>query len=189
MMLAPLVQLLAVGTGCPPHTVPWEDGSCEPIKSATATATDYLRKNIFAFDKANEATFFGGGVAASSVDLALGVRSRFGWAASVPRPLWRQFVLPYASVNEARTDWRQLMWDVFSKQSWLLALSNDTSLGSVALALNEHMWADLRPGGQSPIAFRSEQTPLIFDAMSTIAFGYVRPSATAPASAVAVMTS
>ena len=132
---------------------------------------EYLRSNMFSFDKPNEATYFDGGIASSSVDLALAARSRFGWAARVPRQTWQEYVLPYASVNEARTDWRQLMWNVFVKQPWLLKLSNDSSLASVALALNQHMWADLRPGGAA-IAFRSEQTPLIFDAMSTIAFGF-----------------
>jgi len=159
------------GSACPAGTVPWEDGSCEPLEAATAAAKAHLRSNMFAFDKANEATYFEAGIAISSVELALRARQRFGWAGRVPHTLWRQFVLPFASVNEARTNWRRLMWDALTVQPWLLKLSNDTSVERVAVALNQQMWTDLRPN-QSPIVFRPDQTPLIFDSISTIAFGY-----------------
>ena len=154
----------------PPPCVPWASGKCEPYDAAAAAATKYLHDNMFAWDVPNAQSLFQG-VAAASVSLALQARQRFGWAATVPRELWEQYVLPYASVNEARTDWRQLMWDAFTAEPWLHALANSSSLESVALAVNAHTWASLRPGAK-PIVFRSEQTPLIFDAMSTIAFGY-----------------
>ena len=37
------------------------------------------------------------------------VRQNFTWAATVPEEIWLDYVLPYASVNEARTDWRRLL--------------------------------------------------------------------------------
>merc|ERR1712070_249815 len=39
-----------------------------------------------------------------------------------------------------------------------------------AEVLNAHLWSALRP--ENPIVFRSEQTPLIYDPMSTMIFGY-----------------
>lgn len=157
---------------CPSSSVPWADGSCEPLKTAAADAEAYLRSHEFSFDKPSEATYFDGGIAVTSVALALRARQRFGWAASVPKDLWQAYVLPAFVVNEARTNWRQFMWDALVDQPWLVGLSNASSLANVTLMLNDHCWTDLRAAGQSPIRFKAEQTPLIFDAMSTITFGY-----------------
>ena len=40
----------------------------------------------------------------------------------VPRALFEGFVLPYASVNEARTDWRGYLWGALKSQPWLTSL-------------------------------------------------------------------
>ena len=99
----------AVGTTCPPGTVPWPTEACEPLKQAKADALAFLRTNIFPFDTPNMATLFEGGIAEPTATLALLARAHFGWAARVPREIFNGYVLPYANVNEARTDWRQLV--------------------------------------------------------------------------------
>ena len=42
------------------------------------------------------------GILPETVQQALQVRQNFSWAAKVPEEVWRDYVLPYASVNEAR---------------------------------------------------------------------------------------
>jgi hypothetical protein len=129
-----------------------------------------------AFDKPNEATLFDGGIVGPTVDLALKARQQYPWAAKVPTDVFFDAVLPYANVNEARSNWRPLLVQELS------GLFNDTvatgtsslSLKEAALLINKHMWALLGAHNTSrdPIAFKSEQTPLVYDPMSTMAFGY-----------------
>ena len=95
---------------CPAGEVPWPDEPCQPARAAAAAASDFLRANLPAFDKPNEATLFNGGLVGPTVNLSLTARQRFGWAARVPRAVWQDAVLPYASANKARTDWRQLLY-------------------------------------------------------------------------------
>jgi len=105
--------------------------------------------------------------------LALEARRKFGWASRVPRAVFEDAVLPYANVNEARSDWRQLLWNTLSAQEWVGALPNASTLEAVALAVNKHVWTALgKLSGKAQIVFKGEQTPLIYDPLSTILFGY-----------------
>ena len=81
------------------------------------------------------------------------------------------YVLNYANLNEARTNWRPLLIDAMKFNESSLWQSGDANLTSVVTWVNTNLWTLLgRPG--NPIYFKSGQTPLIFDPMSTIAFGY-----------------
>ena len=161
--------LLAISPGC----VPWSESSasCQPFEEAQADALKYLKANMFPFDAPNKATLFDDGIAVPTAQLALTARQKFGWASKVPKAVWQDAVLPYAVVNEARTDWRQLIWE---KLSPILAnTSNASSLADVFYLVNNKVWTTLGSfSGQSSIVFRSEQTPLIYDPMSTMAYGY-----------------
>ena len=53
----------------------------------------------------HEATSRKLGILLATVQQALQVRQKFSWAAKVPEEVWRDYVLPYASVNEARWGW------------------------------------------------------------------------------------
>ena len=161
----------AYAAPCAAGEVPWPDEPCQPARAAAAAASDFLRANLPAFDKPNEATLFDGGLVGPTVNLSLTARQRFGWAARVPRAVWQDAVLPFASANEARTDWRQLLWRELLPI--VGGLSNSSSLATVALAVNAHAWAALgRFSGTAAVTFRSEQTPLLFDPMSTLLYGY-----------------
>ena len=76
-------------------------------------------------------------------------------------------VHPYSIVNEGRSNWRQLMTD---KVLPLVANQTTTDLSEIAMLVNSVMWSQF---GQE-IVFKSEQTPLIMDPMSTITFGFAR---------------
>eukprot|EP00966_Prymnesium_polylepis_P011759 270357-Prymnesium_polylepis.3 len=114
------------------------------------------------------ATYFEDGIAGASVQLALVARQTFGWAARVPKAIWSDAVLPYAVVNEARNDWRPLLWAKLLPT--LSTLSNSSSLADVFKLVNAKLWGLLGSySNTSAIVFRSEQTPLIYDPMSTYA--------------------
>lgn len=159
-LLLPEVAVALAVARC--NGVPWPD-RCEDFESARARSERFLYENMPPWDVLNNGTYALGLVPAS-VDHALQVRKNFSWAAQVPEDVWMDYVVPYANVNEARSNWRPLLFDA-------LSLSDDQkSLSEVAVLVNERVWSALRP--EKPIYFKSSQTPLIFDTMSAIAFGF-----------------
>jgi len=158
--------------GCPPFTVPWPGEDCQVAAGATAQSTVWLRKNLFPFDAESTATYFDGGIVEPTVNLSLTARQRFGWAAGVPRDVFQDAVLPFASVDEARTNWRALLWEALVPT--VSSLANTSTLAEVALHVNQEMWSVLGnlAGHSAAIVFKSSQTPLIYDPMSTLLFGY-----------------
>ena len=107
-----------IAAPCPAGTVPWGDGSCEPFSTAKRDALKWLRKNAPPADLRNAATLFGtpggvdgldAGVAAVAANATLTAKMRWPWAWSVPRDIFRDYVLPYASANEPRTHWHGLL--------------------------------------------------------------------------------
>jgi len=54
----------------------------------------------------------------TNVRLAAEARARAPWGKSIPESIHRQYVLPYASVNERRDDWRKDFMDRFSAKAW-----------------------------------------------------------------------
>ena len=98
-------------SSCPDNTVPWSNGSCKPVEDAVFEATVFLKFYMPKFDKPFEATLFEGGIVIPTVNISLIARQKYNFAANVPIDLFFDYVLPYASVNEARTNWRQLIWD------------------------------------------------------------------------------
>ena len=83
----------------------------------------------------------------------------------MPRDVWNDWVLPYASVNEARSDWRELLFPAVAAM-----IGDDASNTSdVVYAVNAALWSALTP---SPIVFKSSQTPLVYDPMYQI---YLHP--------------
>lgn len=103
--------------------------------------------------------------------------NRFAWAATVPKPLFFEAVLPYANTNEARTNWRDLLWADLQPLLTTGGPSN-SSLAGAATYLNNHMWAATALGRHNSngakITFHGEMTPRVYDPMSTILFGVCR---------------
>ncbi|MFM8783937.1 MAG: hypothetical protein ACKOFI_01975, partial [Phycisphaerales bacterium] len=53
-----------------------------------------------------------------NVRLAGRARREAPWGKDLPESIVRQYVLPYASVNERRDDWRQDFLDRFAREAW-----------------------------------------------------------------------
>ncbi len=110
-----------------------------------------------------------------TANVSLSVRSLYSWAASVPKDVFEEFVMPYGNVNEARNNFRPLI-----QQACQAILDQAVSEGQdldamsisdVALLINANLWTNNPVLGKN-IVFKSSQTPLIYDPMSTLAFGY-----------------
>ena len=105
-----------------------------------------------AFDKPNAATYFKDGIVGPTVDISLSVKAdttAYPWAADISRDLFYDFVLPYANVNEARTNWRQLLNNKIQP-----LVANLKTLRQAADAVNDGLWSTLGSAGQ-PIYFKS----------------------------------
>ena len=179
--LAASATAISVRIAAPCHagTVPWGDGTCEPFAAAKRDALKWLRKNAPPSDLRNAATLFGtpggvdgldAGVAAVAANATLTAKMRWPWAWGVPRDIFRDYVLPYACANEPRTHWHGLL--AKAVEPILDALPRHASIADVASAINGYggnssVWQNV--GG---VRFHSGQTPLIFDPVSTVAFGY-----------------
>ena len=156
---------LVARSSCPAGQVPWPSGTrCEDMASAKQRALQFLRENMPPWDVINKGTLELG-ILPATVQQALEVRQNFSWAAKVPEDVWRDYVLPYASVNEARSDWRPLLFQTLN-----LLDDPSKSLGDVAMFVNEHLWSYLN--ATKPVYFKAQQTPLIYDPMSAIAYGF-----------------
>jgi len=109
------------------------------------------------------------GILVPTINISLTARDVFPWAETIPKDIWLNYVLPYASVNEPRVDWRTL----FSKKLGPLVqnpLLEAENIAEVVSILNDQLWSVLRPQGE--IKFKSDQTPLIYDPMSVIDYGF-----------------
>jgi hypothetical protein len=113
------------------------------------------------------------GVANYGTNLSLRVRTQYRWAADVEKNIYDEYVLPYANVNEGRSNWRELLLaavqEIFAGYS--IEEQDTWTVPDVVSIVNANLWSNNTVLGKS-IVFKSSQTPLIYDAMSTLAFGY-----------------
>lgn len=143
-----------------------------------------LRNNLMEFDhpfletlgfplgsETPTADGLGNGLIGPTIELALKAKMDYPWTDDLPKDIFQEYVLNYANLNEARTNWRPLLVDALKFNESALWQHGEANLTSVVTWVNQNLWNRLgRPG--KPIYFHSGQTPLIFDPMSIIAFGY-----------------
>jgi hypothetical protein len=154
--------------------------SCENAYEAFVEGMTYLEANLPSFDVTNKCSLgFSGtgnvedanpGVANVGANVSLQVKSSYKWAAEVPKDIFFEYVLPYANVNEGRSDWRELMLPVV--QSVISASGqnpDEMTTEDVVYTVNDGLW---NGAFGKNIVFKSSQTPKIYDPMSTLAFGY-----------------
>jgi hypothetical protein len=154
----------------------------ETIETAQQSAYRYLRQHVVQFDLPNlqslgfsdgdqqqqDVDGLGDGLVGHSISYAILAKQQHTYTDMLPRYIWNEYVLSFANVNEARSNWRPLL---HSKLNALLDTATDDIPTAVRL-LNTHMWTLLAPQGQDALNFVSGSTPLIFDPMSILVFGY-----------------
>ena len=152
-------------------------------EDAAKAAAEFLRKNVMAFDLGKLETLgFGSdssvdvdglsfGIVQPTVELALDAKANHTWTDDLPQSIFFEYVLNYANTNEARTNWRPLLTP---KVETILANAAGpvTTVETVVELLNTHIWTAIAPKHVDSIVFVSGQTPVIYDPMSVMAFGY-----------------
>ena len=150
----------------------------------------YLKDNLMAMDipfqhtmgfpspnDDDEADGLSNGLVGPTVTLALDAKVLYPWTDDLPLDIFQNYVLNYANFNEARTNWRPLLVDTLNFTDTELYKSHNgqpnanVNVSLVVTWVNTVLWTKLGRSGH-PIYFKSSQTPLIMDPMSTIAFGY-----------------
>lgn len=113
------------------------------------------------------------GIVGATVELALKTR-KYPWNRDVSKEIFMEYVLNFANVNEARNNWRELFAEALAPLvDTLLGLdTEELSVEDIVLTLNHYLWGAFGESSEKTIEFRSGQTPLIYDPISTLAFGY-----------------
>ncbi len=159
--------------------------SVQTRKEAELDCLTFLKDNVMAFDipfretmgfPADDDASADGldyGMVGPTITLALDAKVQYPWTDDLPKDVFMDYVLNYANLNEARTNWRPLLVDSlkFNESDLWKYHKEWANITSVTTWVNTHLWTRLGQNGK-PIFFKSSQTPLIFDPMSTIAFGY-----------------
>mmetsp|Transcript_10065 Transcript_10065/g.27590 ORF Transcript_10065/g.27590 Transcript_10065/m.27590 type:complete len:392 (-) Transcript_10065:101-1276(-) len=163
---------------------------------AQQEALEFLRNHVMEFDQAflhtlgfpvednrsNGTDGLDDGLVGPTIQLALDAKVMYPWTDALSKSTFFNYVLNYANLNEARTNWRPLLVDVLNvtqAELWKeYVATGNWNVTSVVKWVNTVVWDRLGRNGQ-PIRFVSGQTPLIFDPMSVIAFGYSSCTGTA----------
>ena len=171
-------------TFCDIDYVPFPDNVCKPFDECYKDAYRYLLNNLPSWDESNKNTlgfhedepmYVDGldvGVATVGINSSLETKQGYFWAANVSEEIYYEFVSPYAHVNEARNDWRSYLSDVVDTILYDHIDIDDTTLDmeTIVNVINTHLWQESYLGNN--VEFKSSQTPLIYDPMSTIVYGY-----------------
>jgi transglutaminase-like putative cysteine protease len=124
------------------------------------------------------------GIVNTTIHMALDTKIRYPWTNSIPRHIFMEYVLPYCVVNEARTHWRPLVYDAIQPTLQRLVDDNSSTMEQVVREINKDLWTALgKPSlfyndqgevsiRKDPIVFKAGQTPLIYDPMSILQYGY-----------------
>lgn len=163
--------------GSVPFPAPNGSVGCVAFGKAAALATSFLQSNMPPYDAVKAVSLFGvpggvdgldSGVASVGINASLVAKATYPWARDVPSDVYFEYVSAYSMLDEPRTNWRPFVSAVVQP------LVADASTQEEAIAIlngyadaNVSVWKAL--GG---ITFKSSQTPLIYDPISTAAFGY-----------------
>lgn len=114
------------------------------------------------------------GILEPTVNISLYAKQHYHWTNNVPKDLYYEYVASFANVNEARTNWRPLFHDMVKPIIHdILKSKEGGTVKQVVAALNDQIWTIAASYSNSEsIIFRHGQTPLIYDPMSILIFGY-----------------
>merc|ERR1712037_890657 len=166
---------------CPPSQVPFPGHICLNFDDAYNSAYKFLEEHLPSWDRTNAASlgFHSGvpavdgldlGVATLGINISLATKQSRSWAYEVPEDVFYEYVATYAHVNEARSNWRPFLTEVVDKILNGSRQGEPKTVTEVVNVINSQLWSSGLLG--NVVTFKSSQTPLIYDPMSTIVFGY-----------------
>jgi hypothetical protein len=119
------------------------------------------------------------GIVGPSIVLALDAKRDYhAWTKDVPKDIYFEYVANFANVNEPRTNWRPLFYKALAPIVQPLTNNPNTQVQDVVDTVNDRLWGAFSnmihhpDPEQKEIQFKSGQTPLIYDPMSILLFGY-----------------
>ena len=137
--------------------------NCVEYDTAFHDAIQYIEKNLPSFDVINKGTllsddsdYASAGIIPQGIGLALKVRSMYRWAADVPIDIFHEYVISYASVNEARTSWRPVMFNAAQK-----IVTSAKSFSDAVSMINQEIWS-MFGNDNTRIVFKANETPLVY---------------------------
>ncbi|KAL7549613.1 hypothetical protein ACHAWF_012884 [Thalassiosira exigua] len=120
------------------------------------------------------------GIVNQTLFYSLKAKELYPWTDAIPRSVYLEYVVPYAVVNEPRTDHRTLLFDALKDtlkkyerkpDGQEKAQNPESQIKEVVKLINTRLWS-LVGRTDKPIAFEAGQTPLIYDPLSVIAYGH-----------------
>lgn len=153
---------------CGDETMLWPSShgaECEALEDTISDAEKWLIAAMPPQDKSTQ-SMLELGVLPDTVNLSCVVRQQTPWGKSVPKDIWMHNILPYANADEPRSSWRRFMFDKLFP-----LVKNAQNISEAVAIVNEHLWSDLRPS-QDAVTFVAGQTPVIYDPMSVLVYGY-----------------
>ena len=122
------------------------------------------------------------GIVNGTVSYSLLAKDLYAWTDLIPKSVYLEYVVPYAVVNEPRTDHRPLLFRALRDDLRGYERSSSTEnnnanppreqLKEVVKLINTRLWSILGKSPTEPIVFVSGQTPRIMDPLSVIAYGH-----------------
>merc|ERR1712037_644124 len=166
---------------CPPSQVPFPGDICLDFDDAYNSAYKFLEEQLPSWDRTNAASlgFHHGvpgvdgldlGIATLGINISLTTKQSRSWAYEVPEDVFYEYVATYAHANEARSNWRPFLTEVVDKILNGSSQGEPKTVSEVVNVINSQLWSSGLLG--NVVTFKSSQTPLIYDPMSTIVFGY-----------------
>lgn len=131
------------------------------------------------------------GILNQTLHYSLRAKALYPWTDFIPRSIYMEYVVPYAVVNEPRSDHRPLLFNALrdtmkdyerpkenhgSKQEPVQTQKQTTNpqmqIKQVVKLVNSRLWATLGRNSSTPIVFQAGLTPRIYDPLSVIAYGH-----------------
>ena len=167
-------------------------------KQAEAEIITYLYKNLMTFDHINALSLgfpvkitsgsnstddgelpdgLSNGILEPTINISMHAKQNYPWTKTVPKELYYEYVINFANVNEARTNWRPIFHKLAQPiiQPLLQQHSSNSTVTAkqVIQRLNDKVWKSAASySNTESITFQHGQTPLIYDPMSVLLFGY-----------------
>jgi hypothetical protein len=164
--------------GCADSEVPWPKANptpdqpwdCQKSDEAKAEMETFLKANMPTWDTPNQESLMEG-IIPTALTHSFTVKDTYPWAEMVPKEIFKNYILPYANVNEGRVNWRPMLHTKLGPlvQNSTFEASNASHVVEI---LNEYLWSALRDEGQTKICFRADETPTFLDPMTVINYGY-----------------
>ena len=115
----------------------------------------------------------------------------YPWTDAIPHAIYLEYVVPFAVVNEPRTDYRSLLFDAlrenlreFERPAIMSGRNHNqvqvqtsydetqNQIKKMVKLINTRLWSIMGRDASKPIKFQAGLTPRIYDPLSVIAYGH-----------------